>query len=169
MGVHRWIIEALGDQAALAQVGADGFLPIEHFGPAMERARLKRFPHVSREEGARLVGAHLARGFLDSEPGQMVDHSIEVLPLDRALASVVMPMGERLRRSAEFDFVASEDGGGRITIKGSLVVSPHTMVGFFQALVDRMPGAHRVELFEQTEGALTLSVTRVPSSTGESR
>lgn len=159
MAVHRWIIEALGDAEALAQVGVDGYLPLPLFGAAMERVRLAHFANVPRQEGARLVGVRLANNFLDSEAGQMIDHSIEVLPLDRALASVVMPMGERLRRSAEFDFHAEPDGGGRIVVRGSLVVSPHTLEGFFQAVVDRIPGTYRVAISDQTQGALTLLVT----------
>ncbi len=158
-GVHRWLVESLEDPVALAQVSLDDFLAPELWRLAVERLRLRRFGHLPEWEGAAAVGAHLGARFLASEWGQLMRESISVMPLDRALEAVVMPLADRLRRSAEFDFRARPGGGGFIEINGPIAVGAATMQGFFQVIVDAIPGQHVVRVAKDGPQHLTLEVS----------
>lgn len=170
VGVHRWLIEATGDAEAISQIGPDNYLPAEKWGQALERLRLARFGSLPIWEGARKVGAQVANAFLDSAHGQMIAQSIAVLPLDRALQSVVIPLSERMRKAAEFDFVADPDKqGGRILVRGAFVVSGATLEGFFGAIVARIPGKHTVRVAEQGSQTLALAIRPADEATGPSQ
>lgn len=158
-GVHRWIVETLDDPLSLTQVGPDGFLSTARWVEAVERVRLARFAHLSAWNGAMAVGSMMARGFLSSEAGLMTREILSMSSLERACAAVVMPMSERLRRSAEFDFRPDPGGGGHIEIRGRIAMSAATVVGFFQGIVDAIPGKHLVQLEKQGAQGLTLAIT----------
>lgn len=159
VGVHRWLIEALGDAEAISQIELDNYLPAEKFGQALERMRLKRFPDLPIWEGANKVGRQLAEAFLDGPNGMMITESIAVMPLDRALKAVVLPLSERMRKAAEFDFVPDADNkGGRILVRAAFVVSWATLEGFFGAIIARIPGDHALNIVEQTSNTLVFAV-----------
>ncbi|MFT3708472.1 MAG: hypothetical protein QM817_12540 [Archangium sp.] len=158
-GVHRWLIEPLGDAQSIAEIEHDGYLPAIKFGQAVERVRQARYGQLPAAEGLTRVGADLANTFLDSQNGRVLAESIEVLPLDRALKSVVLPLSERMRKAAEFDFLPASNGpGGRILVKGAFVVSGAMLVGFFGAIVARIPGNFSVRIAEQTAENLIFDV-----------
>jgi hypothetical protein len=162
VGVHRWLIEPLGDAQAISEIEHDGYLPSPKFAEAIERVRLARYPTLPREEGETRVGSDLSNAFLDSQNGQVLAQSIEVLPLDRALKSVVLPLSERMRKAAEFDFLPDPSGGGRILVKGTFEVSGAMLVGFFGAIVARIPGKHTLRLAEKTAQNIVFEVKPVP-------
>lgn len=175
VGVHRWLIEALGDEEAISQIEVDNYLPSEKFGQALERLRLQRFPTLPIWEGAKKVGRQVADAFLDGPNGQMISQSISVMPLDRALKAVVLPLSERMRKAAEFDWVPDADGkGGQIQVRGAFVVSWATLEGFFGGIIARIPGDHTINITEQTSSTLVFAVRPAgeatpPSPTGTKR
>ena len=158
-GVHRLLVEALGDAKAIAQLDPDGYISPEIWRAAVERVRLAQFAHLPAWEGAVAVGAFIATRFLDSEPGRLTHESLRMMTLDRAMIAVVMPMSERMRRAAEFDFRPSPSGGGFIDIRGTLEVSAAMVLGLYRELINRVPGRHEVKLVTQRQDFISLEVT----------
>jgi hypothetical protein len=160
-GVHRWIVEALGDPEAVARVGADGFLAPEEWRLAVERTRLHQFATLAEWDGNVAVGRLVANRFLESEAGRMVSESLRILPLERALGLVAMPISDRMRRSLEFDFrPLPEIGGGCIEVRGELAVSPAVLLGFYESVVKPIQGGkYSIRLSEQAPALIRLEVS----------
>jgi len=158
-GVHRWLVEALGDPVALSQLRPDDRLDPEPWRAAVERVRQARFGKLPAWDGAVAVGGFLARRFLASEPGHLTREALSLLPLERAITSVVIPMTERMRSQLELDFVPGGPGAGFLEVRGAFVVSAATLQGFFQAIIDVVPGQHLLRLAHQAEGFVSFELT----------
>ena len=159
MGVHRWLVEALGDPTARDQLGPDGFLPGPEWKAAVERVIRARFGDLPAEEAALAVGAFLAHQFLESEAGRLTGESLRILPLDRALVAVLMPMSDRMRHGAQFDFRPRPEGGGFIDVRGEIAAGAATLLGFYQVMLALIPGEHEVRLAAQSHEFISLEVS----------
>lgn len=146
----------------MTQVGADGFLDLDSWARAVERVRLTHFADLSASTGAGAVGGFLALQYFNTAQGNLVREALSVMSLERAMVAVALPMADRLRRNAQFDFRPGIGGGGLIEIRGEVVVSAFTLVGFFQELVAVIPGRHEVRLWAQERQLITLEVTLRP-------
>lgn len=160
-GMHRLLIEAIGDATALAQLAPDGFLSPENWRYAVERVRQSHFAHLPVWEGSVALGALIARRFLDSEAGRLPYESLRIMSLDRALIALVMPMSERMRRGVQFDFRPRPEGGGFINIRGTLAVRAGTVLGFYRTVIEAIPGRHEVRLVSQAKDSMSLEVSVV--------
>lgn len=158
-GVHRWIVDALGDSTASAQVGGDGYLKTEFWHPAVERVRRAKFDALPVWDGTVAVSTFVAREFLRSRQGRFMEKVLAAMPLPRALQSVVLPMAERMRRRAEFNFRPTPDGG-EIDIQPTAGLSPATMLGFFQGIVESIPGQHIVRLGHRAPDSMVVEIHR---------
>lgn len=159
-GMHRLLVAALGDEEALAELGADGFLAPVAWAAAVERTRRRRYPALPPPEGHRRLGQDLAETFLASPDGRLVAATLPELDLTRAFQAVLVPMADRMRRALEYDFFP-EPGGGVIRVRGQRAAPPEHIEGFFAGLVGRVRGAHRVTLARVDDGELELRVVRV--------
>lgn len=157
-GVHRWIVEALGDSTAAAEVGGDGYLKAALWHEAVERVRLTKFGALSAWDGTVAVATFVAREFLGSRHGRFMREVLAVMPLPRVFESVVLPMAERMRRRSEFSFRPTEDGGGEIDIRHTVALSPATMLGFFRGIVEVVPGHHTVHLAREETDSMVLEI-----------
>lgn len=158
-GMHRLIVEALGDEEALSQLGPDGYLAPAPWGAALERVRARRHGNLPLADGHRAVGRELAAAFLASPAGQLVAATLPQLELERAFSSVLMPMADRMRRAFEYDFVPSPEGG-RIRIRGARVANVQNIAGFFEEMLARIPGRYALHIVREEPGLLELGVTR---------
>jgi hypothetical protein len=160
--MHRLIVEALGDAEALARVGPDGYLAPTEWGLALERTLARRYGHLPAEVGHRLLGRELAAAFLASPAGHLVAATLPELDLERAFSSVLLPMADRMRRAIEFDFVPTPEGG-RVLVHGQRAAHAESIAGFFEVMVERVPGAYAVRVGGVTPTTLELVVSRAPT------
>ncbi len=144
--VHRSVVQALGDAAALSAVDRDGYLPAKLWGEAVERVRLQRHPSLPVWEGARRVGFEFAVAYLHASENRLVLESLRLLTLPRAMASVGVPLAERLRRLLQLDFIDAHDGGGLLQVRGNFVLHPAAWCGFWEGFGTEVRGRFSVTL-----------------------
>lgn len=147
-GIHKWIVEALGDSEALTQLRPDDRLAPDDWRAAVERVRQSRFAELPAWEGAVAVGAFMARRFLASDAGRITREAISAMTVQRALSTVIGPMSDRMRSEVEFDFTPGPEGGV-FEVRGQIEVSAGTLMGFFGALIESVPGRHELKLAHQ--------------------
>src|SRR5262245_2101460 len=109
--VHRDLVANLDDEGALEKM-QNGWLDASEWGTAVERVRTRRFADLPVAEGNRRVGALLGERFLASSEGRIVRESLATLPRETVFGKLVPMLGERLRQSIRFEWVATNSGGG---------------------------------------------------------
>jgi hypothetical protein len=135
--VHRDLVANLDDEEALEKM-QKGWLAAGEWASAIERMRTRRFADLPVAEGNRRVGALLGERFLASYEGQLARKSIETLPKQVVFGKLVPMLGERLRQSIRFEWVAT-DAGGCLNIRGRRATPAEVTLGFFQTIASVSP------------------------------
>ncbi|HEX4516429.1 MAG TPA: hypothetical protein VGH87_15920 [Polyangiaceae bacterium] len=130
--VHRDLVANLDDEEALEKM-QKGWLAAGEWASAIERMRTRRFADLPVAEGNRRVGALLGERFLASYEGQLARKSIETLPKQVVFGKLVPMLGERLRQSIRFEWVAT-DSGGILNIRGRRATPAEVTLGFFETI-----------------------------------
>ncbi len=157
--VHRDLVANLDDEEALEKM-QDGWLAAGEWGPAIDRVRTRRFADLPLAEGNRRVGALLGERFLASHEGQLVRTSIETLPMQTVFGKLVPMLGERLRQSIRFEWVAT-DSGGLLNVRGRRATPAEVTLGFFQTIAGASASASRLALEMVDDELIVLRVRRV--------
>ncbi|MFZ5439006.1 MAG: DUF2378 family protein [Myxococcota bacterium] len=154
--VHKWLVEALGEDEA---AGSDGWLSSNAWAAALERVRARRFPELDAAEGARRIGVELGERFLAGEVGGLVRETMPLISLDRVMELLVPQLSTRLRRPFEVSW-ERDLTGGRLRISGPIAARPETTLGFFQAVLSLVSERPQVTLESSTAGEIVLRVTK---------
>lgn len=147
--VHRWLVDALGDDALATALSSDGWLSGPEWGAAVERARLGRYPRLPLAEGAHRIGLDLGRAFLHTEVGALLGETLSLLTVERAMETLVPAISSRLFRQFEVNFV-----GGVLQIRGRRMTPAQTTQGFLEAMLERVAGARGVRLTRVTDDVM---------------
>ena len=67
-------------------------------------------------------------------------------------------MSDRMRSAVEFDFTPAPNGGGVLEVRGEIVVSAGTLMGFFGAMIESVPGRHELKLAHQAPRLIRLEL-----------
>lgn len=157
--VHKWLVDALGEDEAASALSADGWLSAEKWAAAVERTRLRRFPDLSEQEGSRQLGLALGRALLSSDIGALIRETLPLLTLERAMETLLPLLMARMRRHFEVTWTPSPTGGGTLEIVGPIATRPETTLGFFEAIVEVLRDRPRVTLVSASTSRLELSLT----------
>ena len=154
--VHRDLVANLDDEEALEKM-QNGWLDAGEWGPAIERVRLRRFGDLPVAEGNRRVGALLGERWLASSEGRIVRESLATLPRDTVFGKLVPMLGERLRQSIRFEWVATS-AGGMLEIHGRRATPAEVTLGFFQVIARASDGASTLVLDRVDDELMVLRV-----------
>jgi len=138
LGAQRALVVALGDETALRELGEAQWLPAGAWAAAIERVRLARFASLPEAQGSLEVGRLIGEQFLASEVGALIRTTLDVLPPERAFASLVPTFMGRLRAQFQVDW-ATTPSGGTLTLHGARATAPEVTLGVFQAFARHLP------------------------------
>lgn len=157
--IHRSLVEALGEPEALAALGPGLWLPGAQWAAAVQRARRKRFPDASEDEGLFRVGEALGDAFLRQGAGQVLAETLPVLSLERVFGLLMPVLAERLRRRFDVTW-ESTDSGGSLHIRGPVSLPPAATAGFFERIVREVDPRARVTVGLAEERHIEMVVRR---------
>ncbi|HEY2367017.1 MAG TPA: hypothetical protein VGH87_11565 [Polyangiaceae bacterium] len=149
--VHRDLVANLDDEEALQKM-QNGWLDAGEWGPAIERARVRRFGDLPVAEGNRRVGALLGERWLASSEGRIARESIAALPQHTLFGKLVPMLGERLRQAIRFEWVATS-AGGMLHVHGRRATPAEVTLGFFE-IIARAGDASSMLVLERVDDEL---------------
>lgn len=157
--VHRSLVLALGDEQCTRELGDAETMPPAAWAAGVERVRAARYGMLPRWEAWRRLGHDMAQRLIHADESRLLLESMRLLPLQRAFASVVVPIAERLRRPLELDFLPTPDGGV-VVVRGSIVLHPAVWQGSFEGLIAEIRGRWSVALLQLGPQRIALLITR---------
>jgi hypothetical protein len=167
-GTHRALVEALGEERSLAQLGSSEWLDSEAWSGAVDRVRRMEFAALSPSEGFRRVGWRIGERFFAGSIGRLVDTTLEILSSERTFASLVPALAPRMRAPFEYKWEPNATGG-TLTVRGPIATAPEVTWGFFEVLARRLPGAPTVSLGRTDAQSLQLTVVDPHAEDSRSR
>lgn len=154
--VHRDLVANLDDEEALQKM-QNGWLDAGEWGPAIERVRVRRFADLPAAEGNRRVGALLGERWLASSEGHIARESIAALPQSTLFGKLVPMLGERLRQSIRFEWVATSSGG-MLRVFGRRATPAEVTLGFFEVIARVGDGATVLALESVDDDVMVIRV-----------